>query len=243
MKVNPININNNVSYKSKSYVDDGIIGFDDSISEANRNYIRSHYNRWKMPYQSIYEREGRLTDYQIQLIIDDLEKNHEMQKIKGSNNIYRGQTLVENPDYIKVISQKGIKTIVDLVGYGKTYEEAVKKANLNYFVYNIYENWWNLIHIDDSVKNKLVQFIKKMQEGNIYIGCQHGSNDTDIAFILNDFFNPMLEGKAQTKIIPNESDFPIKLNSLYDLFTKEDKKLLGWTKEFEQRLVRKLISI
>lgn len=82
-----------------------------------------------------------------------------------------------------------------------------------------------------------------MQEDNIYIGCQHGANDTDIALILNDFFNPKLEGKIKTKIQPTESDFPIKLNTIYDMFTKEDKKLLGWTNEFEKRLVRRLISI
>lgn len=228
----------------KGYTDDGIIGYDDAISEAKRDCLRQHYYHWTMPYYNIYEKERRLTDYQIALFISDLEKNHEMQKIEGSNNIYRGQTLVEKPEYLKAINQlKGIKTVIDLVGYGKTYEEDVKKAGMDYFVYSIYKNWWNTPAINSEHKNKLVQFLKKMQEGNIYIGCQHGANDTDVALILNDFFNPLLEGKAKTKITPNDSDFPIKLNSLYDLFTKEDKKLLGWTKEFEQRLIRKLISI
>ena len=241
MNIQPINYLPRVAFKS--YVDDGIIGYDDAVSEANRNYIRMHYNSWHMPYRSIYEKEHRLTDYQIQLIINDLEKNHEMQRIEGSNNIYRGQTLVEKADCIKAVKQKGINTIIDLVGYGKTYEEAVKQAGMDYFVYNIYENWWDTALFEKTNISKLVNFLKKMQEGNIYIGCQHGSNDTDVALILNDFFNPMLEGKIKTKILPAESDFPIKLNTIYDMLTKEDKKLLGWTKEFEQKLIKKLISI
>ncbi len=242
MNISPITFTPKIAFKSY-YKDDGIIGYDDAQSEANRNFIRSHYNSWKMPYQSIYEKEHRLTDYQIKLIIDYLEKNHEMQKIEGADNIYRGQTLVEKTDFLQAVSKKGIKTIIDLVGYGKTYEEAVKDAGMDYFVFNIYENWWDTKNILPENKNRLVRFLKKMQEGNIYIGCQHGANDTDVAFILNDFFNPLLEGKAQTRIKPNETDFPIKLNMYYDLFTKKDKKLLGWTQEFEQRLIKKLISI
>lgn len=241
MKIMPININTFATFKG--YVDDGIIGYDDAVSEANRNYIRSHYNSWKMPYHSLYEKEGRLTDYQLRLIIYDLEKNHEMRLIAGSNNIHRGQTLVEKQEYLQALKQKNIETIIDLVGYGKTYEKEVKDAGLDYYVYNIYENWWEVSSFNVSHKNKLVNFLKKMQQGNIYIGCQHGANDTDIALILNDFFNPLLEGKINTAIKPNDSDFPVKLNTLYDLFTKEDKKLLGWTKDFEKRLIRKLIFI
>ena len=241
MKIQPIQYNFYPTFKG--YKDDGIIGYDDAISKEKRDYIRRHYYGWLMPYRNILDNEHRLTDYQIKIIIKYLEKNHEMKKIEGSNNIYRGQTLVEKPDYLEVIKQKGIKTIVDLVGYGKTYENAAKNAGLDYFVFNIYKNWWDVSDITPKIKDKLVQFFKKMQEGNIYIGCQHGSNDTDVAFILNDFFNPVLEGKAKTKIKPNDSDFPVKLNTIYDLLTKEDKKLLGWTKEFESRVLKKLISI
>ena len=85
MKVLPITFTPKTVFKSY-YKDDGIIGYDDAQSEANRNFIRSHYNNWKMPYQSIYEKEHRLTDYQIKLIIDYLEKNHEMQKIEGAES-------------------------------------------------------------------------------------------------------------------------------------------------------------
>ena len=226
----------------KSYKDDGIIGFDDSVSQGKRNYIREHYNSWHMPYRSIYDKEHRKSDYQIKQITDDWEKYHDIKKIEGTN-IYRGQTLVEKPCSLYSLKNKGIKTVIDLVGYGPTYEQEVKNVGLNYYTYNIYDNWWAKIDFDSEDIKKLVDFIKVVQQDNLYIGCQHGANDTDIAFIINDFFNPKLEGKVKTTIPPYDVDFPMKLNMIYEAITKEQKKALGWTKEFEQKLIKKLISI
>ncbi len=231
-------ITNFTTFKS-SYQDSG---YDDPFFQSVRNAIRKHYAKWHMPQQDIFEKEHKLTDYEILHIINNLEKYHEMQKIEGTN-IYRGQTLVDKTDCLQALSAKGIKTVIDLVDYGDSYKQAIKKAGMDYFAYNIYSNWWDLSYLETPKIPKLIEFLKKMQEDNIYIGCQHGSNDTDVAFILNEFFNPKLEGKAKTKIPPNDSDFPLKLNLIYDALKPEDKKLLGWTKEFEQRLVKKLISI
>ena len=231
-------ITNFTTFKS-SYQDSG---YDDPFFQSVRNAIRKHYAKWHMPHQDIFEKEHKLTDYEILHIINNLEKYHEMQKIEGTN-IYRGQTLVDKTDCLQALSAKGIKTVIDLVDYGDSYKQAIKKAGMDYFAYNIYSNWWDLSYLETPKMPKLIEFLKKMQEDNIYIGCQHGSNDTDVAFILNEFFNPKLEGKAKTKIPPNDSDFPLKLNLIYDALKPEDKKLLGWTKEFEQRLVKKLISI
>ena len=241
--MNIISLQNNAITSFKSYQDDGIIGYDDSISKDRRNAIREHYNSWHMPYQSIYDKNHRLTDYQMQLIIKNLEENHEMQRIKGTS-IYRGQTLVDKPHCLHNLKNFGINTVIDLVGYGKYYEDSVKEAGLKYHTYNIYENWWNNLEVRPRHIEKLVNFICEMQKGNIYIGCEHGSNDTDIALILNNFFNPLFENKeAKTKIMPNDSDFPIKLNIFYDNMTKQHKQKMGWTKEFEQKLIKKLIAI
>lgn len=240
MNISPINYIHKTAFKS--YTDDGIIGYDDSISEKKRNLMREHYYKWTMPFYNIYEKGHRLTNYQIALYLADLEKNHDIQKIEGTN-IYRGQTLFEKPERLQVLNKKGIKTVIDLVRYGRAYQDEVENAGLDYFAYSIYENWWDTKDFEPSQIRMLVKFLQKMQEDNIYICCQNGSNDTDVALILNDFFNPMLEGKIKTKIQAAESDFPIKLNTIYDMLTKEDKKLLGWTKEFEQKLIKKLISI
>ena len=237
MKISPINL----SFKANN--NDAMSNIDDIAFQDIRDSIREHYNKWHMPYQSIYEKGHRLTNYQIGLMINDLKKRNPIQKIDGTT-IYRGQTLADSTCKLYDLKRKCIKTVIDLVDYGKEYENNVKQADLKYYKYNIYENWWNRYDFTSRKYIKeLVKFLKKMQEGNIYIGCQHGANDTDIALLLNDFFNPVLEDKCPTKISPNDSDFPIKLNTIYDALKKSDKKTLGWTKEFEQRLIKKLISI
>lgn len=241
MKILPINVN---YYKAsfKGYTDDGIIACDDNMFQDVRNEIRAHYSEWKMPYFSVYENGYRMTDYQLGSYINELKKKA-MQQIEGTT-IYRGQTLVDKSCYLYDLKSKGVNTVIDLVDYGDSYKKSVKAAGLNYYKYNVYENWWNRYDFSSRKYIKeLVKFLKKMQEGHIYIGCQFGANDTDIALMLNDFFNPMLEDKCPTKIPPSDSDFPIKLNTIYDALKKSDKKKLGWTKEFEQRLIRKLISI
>ena len=240
MNILPINIKVQTAFKS--YHDDGIIGYDDAISQERRNYIREHYYNWYIPYQSIYEKETRKTPHEMDMLINSWEKYHDIQKIEGTN-IYRGQTLVEKPYYLYDIKNKGVKTVIDLVGYGPSYEEEVRKIGLDYYAYNIFDNWWTKIDFDSNDIKKLVDFIKVVQKDNIYMGCQHGANDTDIAFILNDFFNPKLADKVKTTIPVNDADFPLKLNMLYEGFTKSQKKSLGWTKEFEQKLLKKLISI
>jgi len=241
--MNTIGHNYNCNIIFKNYIDDGVIGYDDEISRQKRERIRSHYESWYMPFLSLYEQGSKLTNYQVQLMLHELEKNHEIQRIPKTS-IYRGQTLVEKPDVLLKLKNLGIKTVIDLVGYGQTYEEDVKKAGLNYYVYNIYENWWNCLDYSNPVYiDKLVDFLSKMQEEHIYIGCQHGANDTDIALILNDYFNPMLEGKIQTKISPADADFPIKLNTIYDTLKKSHKEKLGWDAQFEQKILKKLTQL
>lgn len=239
MRINTIN--NYTPFKSKT--DDSYIAYDDEISQGRRSYIRSHYDSWHMPYQSIYEHGHTLTDYQLKLLFYDLSKSHSIEKI-GVNNLYRGQTLVDRPNDLFILKSKGINKIIDLVGYGKFYEDSVKQAGMKYYEYSIFDNWWERTDFTEpKFIEEFVNFIKEFQDGNAYIGCQHGANDTDIAMILNNFFNPLMEDKAKTKISPSDSEFPIRLNTIYDALTKEHKIKLGWDYEFEKKLIKKLISI
>ncbi len=239
MNISKTSLNFRSDYYSKN-----VIAYDDDVSKERRNFLRDHYHSWSMPYQSLYESQPRLGEYQLQALIRDLKNRPEIELIPGTT-IYRGKTLCEHPiEAFYHLKEKGVKNIVDLVGYGKTYEEKAHKAGLNYSVFSIFDNWWNITDFDSRrFVDDFVQFIKKMQEGHTFIGCQYGSNDTDIAMIFNDFFNPVLEDKAKTTIPPTDADFPMRLNMIYEALTKADKKAMGWTKEFEQRLLRKLTCI
>ena len=217
-----------------------VLGYDEGGQQV-RDAIRQWHNEYYMPYQSIYENGYRMTEGQLQDFISDLRSRNAMERV-GDSNIFRGQTLVDKPCELFNLKDKGIQTVIDLVGYGDSYSKKVADAGMKYYCYPIYDNWWNRFDFSDRAYiDDLVKFLEKMQEGNIYIGCQHGSNDTDIALILNNFFNPKLEDKCKTEIPP--SDFEYNLNAVYDALTKKDKIKLGWTKEFEQRLIKKLISI
>lgn len=238
MNILPVT-NNMFAFKSNNK---GTIGFDDEVSQAKRHYIREHYDSWHNPFYSIYEKEPRLNEYQLNNLIRNIRSRSQLEQV-ADTTIYRGQTLVNKDiDALCNLKKYNVKTVIDLVGYGETYENKVKNAGIEYYKYSIFDNWWNQkdysnrAFIDETIK-----FLKKMQEGNIYIGCQNGSNDTDIALILNNFFNPLLENKCKTKMRPNE--FSLELNTIFDALTQEDKLKLGWTKEFERRLIKKLISI
>lgn len=240
MNISPIN--NTLNFKS--YFDRHVIAYGDEISKERRNYIRDHYDSWHMPYQSIYESQPRLSEYRLAILLDTLRNKPNMQQV-GNSSVYRGKTISEHPqEAFYNMRNSGIKSIVDLVGYGKVYEDKARRAGMDFLSFSIYDNWWNRTDFESrDFIDQFIKFIKKMQEGNIFIGCQFGSNDTDIALILNDFFNPKLEGEVKTKIPPNDVDFPVRLNTIYETLTKADKETLGWTKEFEKRLIKRLTRL
>lgn len=49
-----------------------VLGYDDADSKARRDYIREHYNSYIMPYYSIYEKEGRLEEYELNKLVSSL---------------------------------------------------------------------------------------------------------------------------------------------------------------------------
>ena len=91
--------------------------------------------------------------------------------------------------------------------------------------------------IFDKDTNKLVEFIKTMQKDNIYIGCNYGTYQTDQALALNQYCNPLCEDKKHYSI---NGGFLLGIQDVVEEFTSEQKKAMGWTKEFETQLLEKL---
>lgn len=102
--------------------------------------------------------------------------------------------------------------------------------------------------MNDWEKNKnaeideFVKFIQEMKKGNLYIGCEYGTQTTDNALMLNAYFNPMY---ARTKkyITSYNIIYTRKLEKLYKNLTPEHKELMGWTSDFEKKLVENLKDI
>ena len=177
---------------------------------------------------------------------------YNLSKLKNMES-YRGQTLSEcSNDVLECVKKAGIKTIIDLVGYSN-YKEKVNQYGLDYISFNM-ERLYDYIFPfslrkfdkkeEQNIKNEFIKFINKMQQDNIYIGCEYGSYKTDDALFLNNLFNPkklfnnqMRRGVFRPSILnmSHIAKFYNKLN-----LTEEDKRALKWTKEFEKSFIEKI---
>ena len=256
MKISPVKL---ISFKSS---ENNIIGYDDAISKSRRDFIRCGIEQNQMPYQSIYEKEPRLEEYELKKLINfflnkpkpvDGEIMSELplsnlHRISDSQryapNIYRGSTLYDASEWVfDKIKAAGIKTIINLADYGNSYKEKVEKAGLEYLDFDIYHyiksDW-----IDETVqKNKLVEFIKTMQKEYVYLGCEFGTYKTDAAIFLNTLFNPKVKGYCKI-YSPKMVDYiPQAADQIYLNLTQKDKKSIGWTPEFEKAFTEKIAKL
>ena len=87
---------------------------------------------------------------------------------------------------------------------------------------------------------KLIEFVKFMQRGNVYIGCACGTYRTDYAVILNKLFNPLADYSYEMfdYICSAKS-----IENLYHNITDADKVKMGWTKAFDKYFLSKLCNI
>lgn len=165
------------------------------------------------------------------------------------NNSYRGSTLSDSPSSLKILKKAGIKTVIDLAGYGSNYEDETKNAGLDYFRFDMkssdshFQNIW-LHSVFDNGQGKndrmfigeFVKFIQTMQKGYCYIGCEFGTQDTSDALLLYDIFSP----KSGNNPDINDEDHLDKIKVLYSKLNDKDKKLMGWTEEFDKNFLPKL---
>lgn len=259
MKIYPII--KSVPFKSHIYDDENILGFDDDISRQKRQFIREHYNEYIMPNQNIYENEPRLEEYKLKQLIDFFAKKPK--KINGEDiyhlplsnvrnisssrrytpNIYRGSTLYDVPNWvITKLKEAGIKTIIDLAGYGDLYKNKIEQNNLEFVSFYLDPTSFDYIADKTSEKDELIKFIKTMQKEYIYMGCEFGTYKTDAAITLNTLFNPKVKGACRVNSYYEISYIWEMANELYKLMTPKDKHSIGWTPEFEKKFLENIAN-
>lgn len=112
--------------------------------------------------------------------------------------------------------------------------EQLKPNNLEFvnaeYVYN---------HLWDGDTEELVEFIKTMQKGNVYVGCRFGQKQTNFVLLANQFFNPMSKDTGDYYGFNNYATWDV-FEDLSDALTLEQKKEMGWTEEFEIKFRQKL---
>ncbi len=272
MKISCINAYKAPAFKSQNPDGEFVLGYDDEISKMRRQHIREHYYDDIMPYQSIYEREKRLEEFELNKLIGSLlgkklntgassgeikqkpvnpnEINSELmyklsvynvKPIYGTNS-WRGSTALKDSDLI-LLKKAGIKTVIPL-SYGGVLEESCKKYDLNYLYFDSDFDMFS----NDAFKwkgctnnfiDKFVKFIQTMQQDNVYVGCEFGTNRTDNMLMLNNFFNPYAKN-TKTYINMLNSCYVPSLQTFVQNMTQEHKNAMGWTKEFEKEVLAKI---
>lgn len=156
-------------------------------------------------------------------------------------DIYRGSTLYDAPvEVLELLKKAGITTVIDLAGYGDLYKDKIEKQGLEYVDFNMSYIRDNNASDGELRKNKLIKFIKTMQNEYVYLGCEYGTYKTDAAILLNTLFNPKVKGYCKIYSPEMIDDIPKVANTLYHLMTQEDKKSIGWTLEFEKLFKEKI---
>lgn len=272
MKISCINAYKAPAFKSQNPDGEFVLGYDDEISKMRRQHIREHYYDDIMPYQSIYEREKRLEEFELNKLIGSLlgkklntgassgeikqkpvnpnEINSELmyklsvynvKPIYGTNS-WRGSTALKDSDLI-LLKKAGIKTVIPL-SYGGVLEESCKKYDLNYLYF---DSDFDMFRSDafkwkgctNNFIDKFVKFIQTMQQDNVYVGCEFGTNRTDNMLMLNNFFNPYAKN-TKTYINRLNSCYVPSLQTFVQNMTQEHKNAMGWTKEFEKEVLAKI---
>lgn len=272
MKISCINAYKAPAFKSQNPDGEFVLGYDDEISKMRRQHIREHYYDDIMPYQSIYEREKRLEEFELNKLIGSLlgkklntgassgeikqkpvnpnEINSELmyklsvynvKPIYGTNS-WRGSTALKDSDLI-LLKKAGIKTVIPL-SYGGVLEESCKKYDLNYLYFDsdfdmFYNDAFKWKGCTNNFIDKFVKFIQTMQQDNVYVGCEFGTNRTDNMLMLNNFFNPYAKNTKTYINRLNSCSVPY-LQTFVQNMTQEHKNAMGWTKEFEKEVLAKI---
>ncbi|CCY23491.1 unknown [Brachyspira sp. CAG:484] len=82
----------------------------------------------------------------------------------------------------------------------------------------------------------IVNYIRKMQEGYCYIGCEYGKTTTDDAMLLDNVLNPKKKGNLEFRELFQINCF----RNLYDKLTDNDKIRMKWTKDFDANFLQRL---
>lgn len=79
------------------------------------------------------------------------------------NDSYKGATISKNLEYLDVLKNSGINTVIDLQGYDKL-EKACQEKNLDYFVYKVEDDYWQnpIFHSDDELIKKKTKELSEL---------------------------------------------------------------------------------
>ena len=263
-----------------------VFGIDEG-GQTKRDYIRDWREETYFPYQSIYETQGRKSEFELNKMISDLIRKSDrvddkrMQQIPlynldiVSDNIYRGaMPTYDELKLVKNFHDAGIRSVIP-IGCGYTELQAsCEKLGMNYLnmkfsdksqaFKSMNEVKSEALHfsrdiacfsekgvekyVNGSVRSwkkdlrkfldDFTVFIQYMQKGNVYMGCQFGTYDTDTALMFDYLFNPKMNHGHYLNHYSRT--YAACAEALYHNMQPADKLKLGWTKDFEHTFIKRL---
>lgn len=261
-----------------------VFGIDEG-GQATRDYIRQWREEHYIPYQSIYEKEHKLSDFELKQVISDLVRkpvkvNNELidelhlQNLDFVDNTsYRG-AMIKSDELEKVekLYEAGIRRIIPVGRSSQELEDACKKIGIEYQAIEFDSRYNGAFKTIDGIRaeaqrfardvlgndergiaeyvnshintwkentrafiDEFTSYIQKMKKGNVYIGCEFGTYDTDAALMFDYLFNP---NKRYSRIFPVKNYLRCAEN-LYHNLTDSDKLKMGWTKDFEKTFIER----
>ena len=177
-------------------------------------------------------------------ITDETLKSMHINSLRdiGNNNLKGG--LTGACEYVKELKDYGIKHFVMLCSPKEcNILEECKKENVPitqiYMPVKDLSNMQDVQNFEKNIKtNRFIQAIKALREGNCFIGCESGNIRTKRFLAIVKILDP--ECKLNLKGL---SLFPgdyACAKSIYEHLSKDEKNILGYTKQFESELAENI---
>lgn len=234
-----------------------VFGYDDEISQQRRNYIREHYNSYVMPYQSIYESENRMSEYELNKMLKSLiarpnivskeeMKNIPLTGIESINETsYRGCSPVADLRSVKMLKDAGIRHIVDIEGFDELAQEC-KKQNLKYSNFLIDEDVdfydRDMFKTKNDIISERTSFFRDIigaSDDRVEQGVKEGlarwkKAKRGMINYFTDFINTMQEGHVYIgcKCGTIRTDIALMLNQLFNPKQANYSTHIGYNQKF-----------
>lgn len=171
-------------------------------------------------------------------------------------NCYRGEAIAgkmigKRENCLNLLKKLNIETIINYENKFKHFPTVCIKFGIEVIEFPI-KTFWNskicrtskeTLNQDDKLYiQDFKNFINAKRKGYTYEGCGSGTDRTDQALLLSKYFNP---NDNQFCDIENCMDeigniYKVRMHNLYKNLTEQDKLDMGYTKEFDANLRRKL---
>lgn len=143
--------------------------------------------------------------------------------VKDIGSIFDDVAFCEEDKYMKYYSDDDYNENCNLSG-----KELIEKKRTDFETKN-----------REFIEN-LIKSVRAWQNGACFIGCTMGTGDTSNAISLIEAFDPKRDGIVARYLCSDET---YSIGILYKKLTSQDKKLMGWTKEFEQLFRKRFVRI